>query len=159
MQFADVEVEKDFVFNGRSPGYPLTELGSAAHETLLAAVGACPSLAQEGAFRNCVDCLLGEVRAELPSYGTRIMLQALMECNPSVCSEATQRIGLLLQSCLNKVPEALSLLWAGLPHPLSHPSISLRAWHQLCLPLLHSVSNVPRQVLMFAVQYSRSLLS
>lgn len=69
------------------------------------------------------------------------------------------QVGLLLQSCLNKVPEALSLLWAGLPHPLSHPSISLRAWHQLCLPLLHSVSNVPRQVLMFAVQYSRSLLS
>lgn len=75
-----------------TPGYPLTELGSAAHETLLAAVGACPSLAQEGAFRNCVDCLLGEVRAELPSYGTRIMLQALMERNPSVCSEATQRV-------------------------------------------------------------------
>lgn len=162
-----------------TPGYPLTELGSAAHETLLAAVGACPALAQEGAFRNCVDGLLGEVRAELPSYGTRIMLQALIECNPSVCSEATQRVrqavvclpvsfsvvlppsqvGLLLQSCLNKVPEALSLLWTGLPHPLSHPSISLRAWHQLCLPLLHSVSNVPRQVLMFAVQYSRSLLS
>ena len=73
-------------------GYPLSALDSTVQDTLLSAVGACPSLAQEGMFRHCIDCLLGEVRAELPTYGTRVMLQALAECNPTVCSEATERV-------------------------------------------------------------------
>ena len=73
-------------------GYPLSALDSTVQDTLFSAVGACPSLAQEGMFRHCIDCLLGEVRAELPTYGTRVVLQALAECNPTVCSEATERV-------------------------------------------------------------------
>ena len=74
------------------PGYPLSALDSDVQDTLLSAVAACPPLAQEGMFRHSVDCLLGEVRAELPTYATRVMLQALAECNPTVCSEATERV-------------------------------------------------------------------
>lgn len=70
------------------------------------------------------------------------------------------QIKLLLQSSISKVPEALSLLWVGLPHPQLHPFAAaiLGAWPKLCLPLLYSTSNVPKQVLSYAVGYTCLLL-
>ena len=68
------------------------------------------------------------------------------------------QVALLLQSCRNRVPEALSLLWAGLPPPTSSTPSSLRVWHRLCLPLLTSAENVPRQVFSFVAGYSCTML-
>ncbi len=68
------------------------------------------------------------------------------------------QVKLLLQSSLSKVPEALSLLWAGLPHPKLYLTTALEVWPELCLPLLYSTPNVPRQVLNYAVDYTCNLL-
>ncbi len=68
------------------------------------------------------------------------------------------QVKLLLQSSLSKVPEALSLLWAGLPHPQLYLAAALEVWPELCLPLLYSTPNVPRQVLNYTVDYTCNLL-
>ena len=73
-------------------GYPLTALSAACQEPLLAIIHSCPPLAQEAIFRYSVDQLLSEVKAELPSYGTRIILQLLMQCRPDTCTECTQKV-------------------------------------------------------------------
>ena len=67
------------------------------------------------------------------------------------------QIKILLDSNISKVPEALSLLWVGLPHPRLHPATSVDTWTELCLPLLQR-SNVPRQVFSYAVTYTCTLI-
>ncbi len=62
-----------------------------------------------------------------------------------------------LESNISKVPEALSLLWVGLPHPRLHPLTVMRTWPDLCCPLLQR-SNVPRQVFSYAVDYTCLLI-
>ena len=67
------------------------------------------------------------------------------------------QIKLLLDSNISKVPEALSLLWVGMPHPKLHPFTAVRTWPTLCLPILQQ-SNIPKQVFNYAVDYTSLLL-
>lgn len=67
------------------------------------------------------------------------------------------QIKLHLESNISKVPEALSLLWAGMPHPKLHPFTAVRTWPILCLPILKQ-SNIPKQVFNYAVDYSTLLM-
>ena len=68
----------------------------------------------------------------------------------------SMQINIHLQSNMSKVPEALSLLWVGLPHPKLHPQTAIRAWPELCLPLFQQ-TNVPRQVFSHALYYTDML--
>ena len=62
----------------------------------------------------------------------------------------------LLTSCVNRIPEALSLLCAVLP--LSHLSpAAVHTWYVVCFPLLLNKENVPRDVLQFVEKYSTGL--
>ena len=58
---------------------------------------------------------------------------------------------------MSKVPEALSLLWVGMPHPKLHPFTAVRTWPTLCLPILQ-LTNIPKQVFNYTVDYTSQLL-
>ena len=68
-------------------GYPLTALPDKSKEILLKLVVQCPPLTQEKAFSYFFELLLGEIGAGAASYGTRMMLLLLVQCNSSVCIE------------------------------------------------------------------------
>ena len=67
------------------------------------------------------------------------------------------QIKINLESNISKVPEVLSLMWVGLPHPKLHPFTAMRTWPQLCAFLLQR-GNVPRQVFNYAVDYTCLLI-
>lgn len=67
------------------------------------------------------------------------------------------QIKLYLDSNISKVPEALSLLWAGMPHPKLHLFSAVRTWPTLCLPVLQQ-TNIPKQVFNYAVDYTCLLI-
>ena len=73
-------------------GYPLNALSDPCQKPLISLIRSCPPLVQESIFRYCLDALLTEVRAGLPTYGSRIILQLLINCKPSTCTECTQKV-------------------------------------------------------------------
>jgi hypothetical protein len=158
MQFKDIQPETDYTFSKRDPVYPASVLNASLRGKLVSYLCDCPSLTLEGLFRHCLTCMLGEVRRGVSSHGTRLVIQLIREAKPEVSTAVSETIHLLIQSCGPKVAEILSLLWAGLPHPLSNSHISLVAWQQLVLPFLHKVSSCPNQVLSHCLNYTALLL-
>ncbi len=73
-------------------GYPLNALSDPCKKPLISLIRSCPPLVQESIFRYCLDTLLTEVRTVLPTYGSRIILQLLINCKPSTCTECTQKV-------------------------------------------------------------------
>lgn len=73
-------------------GYPLTALPTKSKEALLKVVVQCPPLTQEKAFRYFFELLLSELSAGACSYGSRIMLLLLVQCNSSVCVETSNMV-------------------------------------------------------------------
>ncbi len=73
-------------------GYPLNALSDPCKKPLISLICSCPPLVQESIFRYCLDTLLTEVRTGLPTYGSRIILQLLINCKPSTCTECTQKV-------------------------------------------------------------------
>ena len=72
--------------------YPATLLGSSVRSYIISLLRICPSLALENLYRDCIDCLLGEVKGGRPSYGTRMVIQLLRESRPELCSAANERV-------------------------------------------------------------------
>lgn len=81
-------------------GYPLIALSVPCQEPLLSVIHSSPTLAQEAIFRHCLDTLLTEVRGGQPSYGTRVILQLLINCKPNTCIECTQKVCVCVYLCV-----------------------------------------------------------
>ena len=158
MQFKDVQPETDYVFSDQDAAYPASALPSSLRTQLMSSLRSCSTLALESLYRHCLDSMLSEVKGGVSSMGSRIVIQLLRETNPQICTAATEKIRILLQSCGTKVPESLSLLWAGLLCPKLHPLLSLSAWQYICLPFLHQIQSVPRQVFGYCLSYTSLLL-
>ena len=150
-EFSTVQLESDFKFDF---------LPSLLHADLLQrsmeALSFCPQDVLLHYFKYCLEILLTEVKHRRPSYGTRVVLGLLSYRCEEVYKESAELAAQLLSSCMNRVPEALSLLSAALPQSHGSPA-AVCVWYEVCFPLLQSEGNVPREVLNYVEVYSSNL--
>ncbi|KAL5456932.1 hypothetical protein EMCRGX_G034160 [Ephydatia muelleri] len=150
-EFSTVQVESDFKFDF---------LPSLLHADLLKccleALSLCPQDVLLQYFKYSLEILLTEVKHHRTSYGTRVVLRLLSYHCEMLYKESAELAAQLLLSCVNRVPEALSLLSAVLPQSHYSPA-AVCAWYAVCFPLLLSEGNVPREVLHYVEQYSSNL--
>lgn len=60
-------------------------------------MSSCPSMALEGAYRLAVDAMLAEVKAGASSFGSRLMLKAIVETEGGeVCAAVVERVSVMV---------------------------------------------------------------